>query len=57
MALKTGTDKAVEFLKAQGLKAKEIQPQSASLIGKFNSLKRGRSRPRSAQLSAGPVPA
>jgi hypothetical protein len=40
MALKTRTDKAVEFLKAQGLKAEEIQPQSASLIGKFNSLKR-----------------
>ena len=40
MALKTGTDKAVEFLKAQGLKAEEIQPQSASLMGKFNSLKR-----------------
>jgi hypothetical protein len=40
MALKTGTDKAVEFLKAQGLKAEKIQPQCASLIGKFNSLKR-----------------
>ena len=38
MALKTGTDKAVEFLKAQGLKAEEVEPQSASLIEEFETV-------------------
>ena len=38
MALKSGTDKAVAFLKAQGLKAEEIQTQSASISEEFETV-------------------
>ncbi len=39
LALKTGTDKAVAFLKAQGVKAEEIQTQSASITEEFETVK------------------
>ena len=38
MALKTGTDKVVAFLKAAGLKPEEIQTQSASITEEFESV-------------------
>ena len=37
MALKSGTDKAVAFLKTAGLKEDEIQTQSASIIEEFET--------------------
>ncbi|MCF7676331.1 MAG: SIMPL domain-containing protein [Akkermansiaceae bacterium] len=38
IALKTGTEKAVAFLKAQGIKEAEIQTQSASVIEEFETI-------------------
>jgi hypothetical protein len=38
VALKSGTDKAVGFLKSLGLKDEEIQPQSASIIEEFETI-------------------
>lgn len=38
LALKTGTDKAVAFLKAQGLKEEEIQTQSAAIVEEFETI-------------------
>ena len=37
LALKSGTEKAVAFLKAQGIKAEEIQTQSASVSEEFET--------------------
>ena len=39
VALKSGTDKAVEFLKSQGLKAEDIQTQSATITEEFELLR------------------
>lgn len=39
VALKGGTEKAVAFLKAQGVKAEEIQIESASLTEEFETIK------------------
>jgi hypothetical protein len=39
IALKSGTDKAVAFLKALGIKAEEIQPQSASITEEFETVR------------------
>jgi hypothetical protein len=39
MALKGGTDKAVAFLKAQGLKVEEIQTQSAAISEEFETVR------------------
>ncbi len=38
MALKSGTDKTVAFLKTQGIKAEEIQTQSASVNEEFEAV-------------------
>lgn len=39
IALKSGTEKAVAFLKAQGIKAEEIQTQSASITEEFETIR------------------
>ncbi len=39
IALKSGTDKAVAFLKALGIKAEEIQAQSASITEEFETVR------------------
>lgn len=39
IALKNGTEKAVEFLKAQGIKADEIRTQSAAINEEFDMLR------------------
>lgn len=39
IALKSGTNKAVAFLKAQGIKAEEIQTQSATVTEEFETVR------------------
>jgi len=45
MALKIGSDKGVAFLKAQGIKAEEIQTQTAAITEEFELVKEDRVLP------------